>query len=97
MVVVASATVIFVDVALSSIPVEAKSLIVPPSTLSPEIWLSASVSVPAETFNVLPEPTVTSDVAIVAPSMLPPFTSIPVNAVVPSIRLEIAASASASF
>ena len=93
MVVVASATVIFVDVALSSIPVEAKLLIVPRSILSPEIWLSASVSVPAETFNVLPEPTVTSDVAIVAPSMLPPFTSIPVNAVVPSTRFDTAVAA----
>ena len=37
--------VIALPEALSSIPVDAKSLIVPPSTASPEIWLAASVSV----------------------------------------------------
>jgi hypothetical protein len=93
----ASATVTFVAVALSSIPTDAKSEIVPPSILLPEIWLSASVNVPAETFNVLPEPTVMSDVAIVAPSMLPPFTSIPVNAVVPSTRFDTAVAAVVSL
>ena len=31
--------------------------IVPPSTLSPDIWLSAKVKVPDETFKVLPDPT----------------------------------------
>ena len=51
------------------------ALIVPPSTLSPEIWLSASVSVPADTLSVLPEPTVMSDVEIVAPSTVPPLMS----------------------
>ena len=51
------------------------ALIVPPSTLSPDIWLSASVKVPAETFKVLPEPTVISEVAIVAPSIVPPLMS----------------------
>ena len=49
--------------------------IVPPSTLSPLIWLAANVKVPALTFNVLPLPTVISDVAIVAPSILPPSIS----------------------
>ena len=49
--------------------------IVPPSTLSPLIWLSAKVSVPDETSKVLPEPTVISEVAIVAPSIVPPFIS----------------------
>ena len=45
--------------------------IVPPSTLSPEIWLFASVKVPELTSKVFPEPTVTSEVAIVAPSIVP--------------------------
>ena len=49
--------------------------IVPPSTLSPEIWSSAKVSVPDETSKVLPAPTVMSEVAIVAPSIVPPFIS----------------------
>jgi hypothetical protein len=49
--------------------------IVPPSTLSPEIWSSAKVRVPAETSNVLPAPTVMSEVAIVAPSMVPALIS----------------------
>ena len=44
---------------------------VPPSTLSPDIWLSASVSVPAETSKVFDDPTVIFDVAIVAPSIFP--------------------------
>ena len=43
------------------------ALIVPPSTLSPLIWSSARVKVPDETFSVLPDPTVMSEVAIVAP------------------------------
>ena len=55
-----SVSVIFVAVALSSIPVEAKSEIVPPSILSPEIWSSASVSVPDATSSVRPAPTVMS-------------------------------------
>ena len=37
--------------------------------------MSASVKVPAETFKVLPAPTVISDVAIVAPSIVPPLMS----------------------
>jgi hypothetical protein len=49
--------------------------IVPPSTLSPEIWSSAKVSVPAETSRVLPAPTVISEVAMVAPSIVPPLMS----------------------
>ena len=49
--------------------------IVPPSTLSPDIWSSAKVKVPAETSKVLPEPMVISEVAIVAPSMVPPLMS----------------------
>ena len=48
---------------------------VPPSTLSPEIWSFASVRVPAETSRVFPDPTVISDVAIVAPSTVPPLIS----------------------
>ena len=49
--------------------------IVPPSTLSPEIWSSAKVRVPDETSRVLPAPTVISEVAMVAPSMVPPLMS----------------------
>ena len=49
--------------------------IVPPSTLSPEIWSSAKVKVPDETSRVLPAPTVISEVAIVAPSIVPPLMS----------------------
>ena len=37
--------------------------------------MSASVIVPAETSKVLPAPTVTSEVAIVAPSIVPPSIS----------------------
>ena len=54
---VVSVSVSFVAVALSSIPVDAKSDIEPPCTLSPEIWLFASVSVPADTSSVVPAPT----------------------------------------
>ena len=64
---VVSVSVTLVDVALSSIPVDAKFEIVPPCTLSPEIWLSASVSVPADTSSVLPAPTVISYPLIVEP------------------------------
>ena len=41
--------VIALPVPLSSIPVDAKLLIVPPCTLSPEIWSAASVNVSLET------------------------------------------------
>ena len=44
--------------------------IVPPSTLSPDIWSSAKVKVPDETSKVLPAPTVMSEVATVAPSIV---------------------------
>ena len=57
---VVSDNVNFVEVALSSIPVDAKSEIVPPWTLSPETWLAANVRVPEEMSNVRPEPTVIS-------------------------------------
>ena len=68
---------------LMSADVIAMDAIVPPSTLLPLIWLSASVSVPAETSSVLPEPTVILDVAIVAPSMVPPLMSMSVIGVSP--------------
>ena len=35
------------------------------------IWSSAKVNVPPDTSNVFPEPTVTSEVAIVVPSIVP--------------------------
>ena len=57
---VASEIVNLVAVALSSIPVDANVEIVPPSILSPDIWSSARVNVPADTSKVLPEPTVIS-------------------------------------
>ena len=53
--------------------------IVPPSTLSPLIWLSANSKVPSDTFNVLPVPTVISLVAILVPSIVPPLISAFVN------------------
>ena len=37
--------------------------------------MSASVSVPADTSSVLPEPTVMFEVAIVVPSIVPPLIS----------------------
>ena len=55
-----SVSVIFVAVALSSIPVDAKFEIEPPSILSPEIWSFASVSVPDATSSERPAPTVMS-------------------------------------
>jgi len=61
--------------------------IVPPSTLSPLIWSSASVRVPAETLSVLPDPTVISLVAIVVPSIFPPLISVVVRIESPIVIL----------
>ena len=68
------------------------ALIVPPSTLSPLIWLSANVKVPSDISNVLPEPTVILLVAIVVPSIVPPFIStvvtLPKSAIVVPLNVE---------
>ena len=58
---------------------------VPPSTLSPLIWSSASVRVPAETLSAFPVPTVISLVAIVVPSIFPPFISGDVSVLLVSV------------
>ena len=63
------------------------ALIVPPSTLSPLIWSFANVSVPAETFSVLPEPTVISVPSIVPPSILAVVT-VPKSAIVVPLKVE---------
>ena len=63
--------------------------IVPPSTLSPDIWLSASVKVPEDTSKVFPVPTVTSDVAIVTPSIVPPLISVVVSTELASVTTPV--------
>ena len=76
-------------------------MIVPPSTLSPLIWSFARLSVPPETSSVLPEPTVISLVAIVAPSIFPPLISVVIKTelgiVITPVESAIVADAVPSF